>query len=736
MKRNILHRITKGILEDESLEIRNQQPALGASAPCKLPTKKRAERLLAQFTLEEKLRFISGQDKFSVPAIPRLGLPQVWMSDATSGVRGHGPATSYPSAVAMAASWNRSLQHATAKSIGTECRAKGISILLAPGINIARVPTCGRNFEYMGEDPYLAGEMATAYIRGVQSQGVAASVKHYVANNSDYDRHRESSNIDETTLRELYMPAFRKTVIMADTKAVMTAYNPVNGTWMSENRRLISDILKGEWGFEGVVISDWISVYSTADAVNAGLDIEMPQAKWFTTKKLKKELYRGRIAIEEIDDKVRRLLTLGFEIGAYDRQVVERQKAGHSVSLDSLLKKNSRTAQTAAEEAVVLLKNEALLPLNRDKIKSLVVTGRTAADTDTGGGGSSYVKAAEPVSILEGLRAAAGPDCSIEYIEAGKPPYSTSDQNKIEKADAVIFATGFDHVLESEFYDRSWQLPGRESELIMAVKELNSNLAVILTAGGDVCTHPWADEVKAILHSFYLGQNTGRVISDILFGRINPSGRLPFSMSRRWEDISAVEHYHQRPEKISFLRFFGPQGIRGIRAKKQVDYHEGLAVGYRNFDMHHIEPQFPFGHGLSYTRFTYETLQLSEPHLVARQLPHTPDGAVLSVEVGLTNTGSRAGSEVIQIYVSYPEPPSDYPDRPRPPKALRGFEKIHLQPGESKKVRVPIDNRSFFLFNENDGAWHLISGSYTIMCGSSSRDIRLTETLMLSLEAR
>lgn len=737
IKRTILNKITKGLLEDEQLQIVNQYPAVKARAPRKDTTDQRAESMLAKFTLDEKLQFISGQDNFSIPALPRLGLPQVWMGDASSGIRGHGPATSFPSAVAMAATWNRSLIHASAKSIAEECRAKGISILLAPGVNIARVPTCGRNFEYMGEDPYIAGEMATAYIRGLQSREVAATVKHYVANNSDYDRHRESSNIDETTLRELYLPAFRKAVLMADTKALMTAYNPVNGTWMSENRRLIRDILKGEWKFRGAVISDWISVYSTAEAVEAGLDIEMPSARWFTPKKLKKELYRGRISMQQIDAKVHTLLKLGFEIGAYDRPVIDpgKRNSAKKDDLGSLLSNNSKVAQRAAEEAVVLLKNESLLPLNTNHTRTIAVLGRTAEHTDTGGGGSSYVKTDSAVGILDGLRGACGTDCSIEHVKAGRPAFSKADRRKLKNADVVICATGFDHLLESEFYDRSWKLPGREQELILAAQKLNPNVVVILTAGGDLCTDPWIDSVKAVLHSFYLGQNVGRVIADVIFGRINPSGRLPFTMSRRWQDLAAVANYHRTPEKVSFLRFLGPQGVRGIRRKRAIDYKEGLAVGYRNFDMHAIEPRFPFGHGLSYTRFSYVSMELSEPGIPIHQFSDAPDGAMQAVEVVLTNTGIRSGSEVIQVYVSYPVPPSGFPDRARPPKALRGFEKIHLHPGESRRVKVPIDNRTFFLFNENDGKWHLIPGTYTIMCGSSSRDIRLTETIELDSSA-
>lgn len=741
IKRSLLYKITQRILEDVQVEIKDQQPEVSEIAPPGYAAEERAERLLAKFELEEKLRFISGEEQFSIPAIARLGIPQVWMSDATSGVRGHGPATAYPSAVALAATWNRTLIHKTAQCIAGECRVKGVSVLLAPGINIARVPTCGRNFEYMGEDPFLTGEIATAYIRGVQTKGVAATVKHFVANNSDYDRHRESSEIDTTTLRELYLPAFRKTVKVAGTKAVMTAYNPVNGTWMSENRRLVKEILKSEWDFKGVVVSDWISTYSTATAVLSGLDIEMPAARCFTFKKLKRELERGRIHISDIDAKVRALLLLGFEIGAYDRPVIERKEDAKvstrahtpSGSLEPLLRKHSAVARTAAEEAVVLLKNDSLLPLDRTRIKSIVVIGRTAAATDTGGGGSSYVPSENSVSMLAGIRSAAAnsPECTVEYIPSKRPPFSDAERQKIETADAVICATGFDHILESEFYDRSWRLPGHEAALISAAQDLNPRTVVVLTAGGDVCLDPWADSAKAIIHSFYLGENAGSVIADLIFGHVNPSGRLPFTMARQWDDIAATRNYHSAPEKISFRRFFGPQGIRGLRSIKPLHYQEGLAVGYRNFDMHNIKPRFPFGHGLSYTVFSYEALLLTEPRLTCQQLPDQPDGATLAVEVLLTNIGNLAGSEVIQVYVSYPVPPTGYPDRPRPPKALRGFEKVHLQPGESARVKIPIENRAFFLFNAEQENWHVIPGSYTVMCGASSRDIRLTSTVIV-----
>ncbi len=732
----LLHKLTKGMIEDAQIEIPARNYCVNKSVPATLPLAERVEEVLSKLHLNEKLNLLSGKNGFSVPGIPRLGIPAIWMSDATSGIRGHGNSTAFPSAIAMAASWNRDLMYEAAQALAEECRTKGISVLLGPGVNIARVPTCGRNFEYMGEDPFLAGEIATAYIRGLQSKNIAATIKHFVANNSDYDRHRESSNINETVMHELYLPAFRKAIKEADVKVVMTAYNPVNGIWMSEHSLLVRKVLKENWRFQGVVVSDWISTYSTKAAIKAGLDIEMPAAKWFTAAKLKRSLDSDEISIPDIDEKVRALLSLGFWTGAYDNiRHSEHNSSGIAENKEktnaSIQEKSGKLAENMAAESVVLLKNHDLLPLQREKIKNIVLIGRATVHTDTGGGGSSYVKK-QTEDILTGVKKAVDQNsCRVEYLDTKKPPFTHTEKTKIESADVIICATGFDHILESEFYDRSWSLPGHEAELISAAGALNKNMVVVMTAGGDLNTGPWLHAVKAVIHSFYLGQSVGKVIADIIFGEINPSGKLPFTMAKQWNDIASVAHYHRKPDKISFLRFFGPQGVRGLRKIRAVNYQEGLAVGYRHFDMNSIMPQFPFGYGLSYTEFSYDRASLTKKRVHTAQLPNLPQGSLLTAEVQVSNSGDIPGSEVVQVYVSYPVPPADFPYIRRPPKALHGFAKAFIQPGESKTVKIPIENAAFYLYNEKDSQWYTIPGTYRIMIGSDSYDIRLTTIVEL-----
>ncbi|MBF9017864.1 MULTISPECIES: glycoside hydrolase family 3 protein [unclassified Oceanispirochaeta] len=673
----------------------------------------KVESLLSQMTLEEKIGILGGRDNLGINGVERLKIPDIWCTDASAGVRCYNRSTAFPVPLAMAATWSKELNRKTGEAIGEECRGKGVSVLLGPGINIYRVPTNGRNFEYMGEDPFLASELVVPYIQGVQSRGVITTVKHFACNNSDYDRHRMNSEVDERTLQEIYFPAFKAAVQKGGSKSVMCSYNPVNGVYASENKDLLTGVLREDWGFEGFVISDWNCVYSSEGPVKAGLDLEMPYGKYMNSKKLIPLLQKGRITEEMIDSKIRNLMKAFFEIGAYSRERKDPSYNEYEAA-------HSEISLQGAREAIVLLKNRGnILPLNKMKQNKIVLMGFNAGETTTCGGGSCCVKSYDKVNISDGIRSMVSDSVQINSIATEKKSYKLTDEDRmlISDADVVLVSAGFSNVEESECWDRSWELPFQQDRLIKEAAQLNSSTIVLLTAGGGVETESWIEDTAALLHTFYLGQNTGTAIAEVLFGDVNPSGKLPFTMAKKWNDFESTKYYVKKPEAISFLRVVGPQGSNAIRKPWTLKYSEKMMVGYRHFDTAGVEPQFPFGYGLSYTDFAISEAILSKDSI--------KKGEACEISFIVENKGKREGAEVVQLYIHDREA-----SLIRPEKELKGFEKVFLEPGESKKIILPILPE--YLEFYNNGAWSSESGQFTILIGNSSRQIAASLELELT----
>jgi beta-glucosidase len=666
----------------------------------------RARALTALMTVQEKLDYIGGVDSFCVRPLQRLGLPPIWMSDATSGVRGvDAPVTTFMAAVAMAASFNRQLVGAIATAIAQECRSVGVSVLLGPGVNLARVPTCGRNFEYMGEDPYLAGEMASAYAVAAQQAGVIPTIKHYACNNSEYDRHKTDSVVDERTLRELYLKAFSR-VISHGVLGLMTSYNLINGTYASENRHLLEDILRGEWGFDGMVVSDWNSLYSSTEVVKCGVDIEMPCARWMSPKRLKPLLDSKEISIEDIDRKIIHILDTWSRVGVLDRPVNDSSAPIGTASHKNL-------ALQAACEGAVLLKNDgSCLPLDPGKVKHVVVLGRNARELPSGGGGSSYILKNLPNEGLESaLKRLLPPSCTIETLGRSWQ-CSPAARSKVRQADAVVVCTGYDHVYETEAYDRMWDLPWGQSSCIRSASRLNTRTIVILSAGGAMETESWIGFPAAVVHSMYLGECSAQALALLLTGAVNFSGKLPFTIAKHLADYESIKNYPADYSSVSIARIRDGQGDPQVRHIRQERYEEGLLVGYRQFDTQAKEVRFPFGHGLSYTRFTYSDLELE---LSGDQ------GRTVHIRCTVRNDGPLSGAEVVQLYVHAVQPKVF-----RVEQELKGFEKLMLQPGQEAKVGFSLFERDLAYYDVGSSTWKTDAGQYVVRVGSSSRDIRLS----------
>lgn len=670
-----------------------------------LPESVSAEELVGRMTLEEKLSMLTGQHDLAVRGVPRLGIPAVWASDATSGVRCFGRATSFPSGVMLAATWDREQLYRVGSVLADECRAQGVSILLGPGVNIARVPVNGRNFEYFGEDPFLAGDLAVSYIRGVQSGGVIPVIKHLACNNSEYDRHKSNSVVDERTLHELYLPAFEHGVVRGEVQGVMTSYNLVNGTYASEHPGLLREILKEQWGFKGIVLSDWNSLYSTDGVIREGVDVEMPKAKWLTRGKMRRALKRRRITEEMIDRKILNITATFLSTGVYKHPEPEERpldtEENHNISLETAL------------GAVVLLKHEhQVLPL--DVCSQVLLTGRSALETPSGGGGSSYMPLGpESLNLLEGMNR-----------EGLRVAYSRHPADSdLRKSDHVVIATGFDRWLESEAYDRPYRLPEGEEDLILRAAQHCSSVIVLLHAGGDVDTSLWADNVQGILFCGYLGMHRGTAPAMLLSGKANPSGKLPFTMARSLEDYPAMRHYYRKPWEIRFMRILGPQGNTWFRPVHNLEYQERLMVGYRGFDSLDRDVQFPFGHGLSYTDFSLQDVILSRERIpwdaVITSGSRLDGDPIVTVSCTVENTGDRPGAQVIQLYIHEPHPPLQ-----RPEQELKGFEKVYLNPGEQQSVRFQLNSRSFMCYDPDRRDWRVDPGRFDLRVAFSSRDIR------------
>jgi beta-glucosidase len=703
-----------------------------------LPVEARVADLLKRMTLEEKATMLAGSGWMESAPIERLGIPAIKMADGPMGVRSWAGSsavtnsaanpvkvetTSFPSGVDMAATWDTDLVEREGRAIGEEVKALGRDMILGPTVNINRQPLWGRNFEGYGEDPYLAGRMGVAYIKGVQSEGVIPSLKHFAVNNEEFERHRIDVTIDERTLHEIYLPAFKAAVEEAGVWTVMSAYNKVNGVHCGENMVLLSDVLKKEFGFKGFVVSDWGSTYSTAPTVNAGMDLEMPggpamkawlasprtQAAgngdgWLVAEKVLAEVKAGNVTEAAIDDNVSRILRVTFESGIFDHA----HAGGGAVDTPE----QRAVALQGATEGIVLLKNDGgLLPLDAAKIHSIAVIGPNAAVARTGGGGSSLVRPKQAIAPLEGIRVRAGKGVKVNYAlgvgmegedaaedtPEGRAASIKAAAEAAAQADVAILVVGRSNKLESEGFDvKTMDLPAGQDELIEAVEKANPRTVVVLNTGDPVTMTKWIDQTPALLDMWYGGQEGGEALAKILFGDANPSGKLPVTLPKRYEDNPAAANY---PGK-----------------DLEVKYAEGIYVGYRYYDTKNVEPQFPFGYGLSYTTFEYRNLRIG--HGMAADV--TPAVPVTTVMLEVQNTGKRAGAEVVELYIHDGHAKID-----RPAHELKRFQRVELQPGEGKTVAFVLNRADFSYWNPATKAWQVDPGKFEVQVGASSRDIRL-----------
>jgi len=677
----------------------------------------RVEALLGCLTLDEKIRMVHGNTKFSTLGVPRLKIPDRWLTDGPHGIReeispdswepagrSDDYATALPNSLGLAATWNPALALAGGEVLGAEARARRKDILLAPGVNIQRTPLCGRTFEYLGEDPFLAARMAVNYVRGVQSQGVAACVKHLAVNNQEIERNTIDVEIDERTLREIYLPAFQAAVEEAGVWVVMGAYNKLRGQWCSHNDYLLNHVLKGEWKFRGMVVSDWNAVHDTDEAVYNGLDLEMgtemPYEDYFLASPFRAGILTGRYPVEALDEKVRRNLRVMIATGCLDSRPPGALAAP----------RHSAVALRIAEEAIVLLKNEnETIPISLEGVRSIAVIGENAIRCHSKGGFGAGVKVMHEVTGLEGIMHRAAPDADVTYSVGYTADDLRSDPlaravEAARRADVAIVFAGLRRALnlDDESTDRDdLSLPCGQDELIRRVAEANPRTVVVMVSGSPVEMNTWIDSAPAVLQAWYGGMEAGTAIARVLFGDTVPSGKLPCTFPVRLQDIAA--------------QALGPSAYPGRDGK--VTYAEGLMVGYRHFDTAGIEPLFAFGHGLSYTHFKYSDLELK-----------FGEGGFPDVSFELENTGKRAGAEVAQLYIQDIES-----SLPRPVRELKGFVKILLEPGERRRVHLPLDMKAFMFFHPERRGWLAEQGDFRILIGSSSRDLRLTALFHLKV---
>ena len=811
-------------------------PVVGQTARPQTDVEARVDSLLKQLSLEEKVDLLGGVDDFYIREIPHIHLPRLKMSDGPVGVRNYGPSTAV-GGVALAASWDRELAQRVGTILGEDARARGVHFLLGPGVNIYRAPLNGRSFEYFGEDPFLAARTTVGYIRGLQSQGVSATVKHFMGNNSEFDRHNVDSIIDERTMREIYLPAFEAAVKEARVGAMMDSYNLTNGLHLTQSGYFNTDIAKKEWGFQGIMMSDWVATYDAVAAANGGLDLEMPSGKLMNRATLLPAIRSGKVSEATIDDKVRRILRTAIQFGWLDREQTD--------STISLSNADARpVALEASRSGMVLLKNDGLLPLDKGRIKSIAVIGPDAYPAQPVGGGSGEVRPFSAVSFLEGIANDLGSGAKVYYaaglptlnemagrthftteasggqaglkaeffsnadlsgtpgieridqkasydpgatdgmsandlsirwtgyfepstpgdylafvqgpgenggyrlyvdkklvIDDWKQAYAFLSQVKIplqsgphqieldyfvrrgwgktrgnfgivrsedlvspqakavaSHADAVVLAVGFDPSLEGESADRMFALPPGQDELIQQIAAINKNTVVVVTSGGGVDMTAWVDRVPALFQAWYPGQEGGTALAQLIFGEASPSGKLPVTFERRWEDNPAHDTYH-------------PKG-----GDRKVIYSEGVFIGYRGYEKSGVKPLFPFGYGLSYTTFAYKNLAVS---------PASASGDV-ELHFEVTNTGKRAGAEIAQVYVG-----DRHSSVPRPMKELKGFTKVNLEAGETRQATVTLDRRAFSYYDVKKHDWTVEAGDFDVYVARSSAQIELTGKVRL-----
>lgn len=692
------------------------------------------EEIVSGLKLEEKVAMVHAAGLFRNGSVERLGIPSLYMSDGPMGVRNEFPNASWvpvgntddyvtylPSISALACTWNRELAYEEGDVLGKEARGRGKDIILAPGINIVRSPLGGRNFEYMSEDPYLTAQLAVPYIKGVQENDVAACVKHFAVNSQETERLNVDVVIDERAVREIYLPAFEAAVKEGNSYSIMSAYNKLWGLHCSHNKWLLREVLEKEWGYDGVLVSDWSAISDTKLAAEAGMDIEMSVTdnfdEYFFANPLIRAVKEGEIKEELIDEKIRKILKLMYRLNMFS----DERKSGEYNSFES-----RRKTLDIARESVVLLKNEEnLLPLNK-RVKKVAVIGQNANIRHCEGGGSAEVKSLYEVTPLMGIKMLLGGNCEVAYAKGYTHDFNKRkavNEEAIELAknsDVVIFVGGLKHTkedfslfqnalhstkeddmvvnIDSEGNDKTdMKLPYNQDEIINSLLEVNPNTIVVITAGSPVDMSSWADKSKALVNVSYNGMEGGRALAEVLFGDVNPSGKLTVTIPKKLEDSPA-------------------HSIGEFPGEAQVRYDEGIFVGYRYFSTYDVEPQFVFGHGLSYTQFQYDDIKVN--------LTEENEKINATVKFKITNIGEKEGAEVAQVYVNDVESSVK-----RPVIELKGFEKVKLMPGESKEVIVKLDKKSFAFYSDEENAWIVEEGKFNILIGSSSSDIRLEEAI-------
>lgn len=719
-----------GLLVCSALAAQNKKPIY---LDPKASIEDRVEDALSRMTLEEKISMCHAQSKFSSPGVPRLGIPENWATDGPHGIRPevlwdeweqagwtNDSCIAFPALTCLAATWNKDISLLYGKSIGEEARYRNKNILLGPGVNIYRTPLNGRNFEYMGEDPFLASKMVVPYIQGVQGNGVAACVKHYALNNQEIDRHTVNVNVDDRTLYEIYLPAFKAAVQEGKAWAIMGAYNKYKGQWACHNEYLLNDILRDEWKFDGVVVSDWGGVNNTMQAIYNGLDMEFGSwtdglsegesnayDNYYLAKPFLKLVQSGQVKEEEVDKKVRNILRLVF------RTTMNPDRPWGSFGTPE----HAAAARKIAEEGIVLLKNNNnLLPIDIDKTKKILVVGENAIKAMTVGGGSSSLKALYEVSPLDGIKKRIGSKAEVVYARgyvgdaSGSYNGVVSGQDLTENrsaaeliSEAVLLAKDVDVVIfvgglnksdyqDSEGNDRKeLSLPYDQDKLIVELAKANKNLVVVNISGNAVAM-PWVNEVPTIMQSWYNGTESGTALAALLVGDVNPSGKLPFTFPVKLTDNGAHK-------------------LGDYPGNGEVTYNEGIFVGYRWIDKEKIKPLFSFGHGLSYTSFEYGNITASKKDMTADDQ--------ISFTVNIKNTGNRDGAEIVQLYIS-----DKKSSLVRPLKELKGFEKVNLRAGESKDVTFTIDKSALSFFDPAKHDWVAESGDFEALIGASSTDIK------------
>lgn len=650
--------------------------------------REKAASMVKQMTLEEKCALIAGQyDGFHTAAIDRLGIPSVRMADGPQGVRNKTNSTYYPCGISLAASFNREIAHGVGTGIGWDASARGVRIMLCPGVNIYRSPLCGRNFEYYGEDPYLAAETAVQYISGIQEQRVMATIKHFALNNQEYDRHWTASVADERTMNEIYFPSFRAAVEKAAVAAVMTSYNPVNGEHAAESAKLTGKLR--EWGHEGIVMSDWTSTYTTLGCINSELDLEMPEGHVLNYESISELVKNGAVCESQLDTKCIHILQAFIAYGLLDQPMKDESIPENNAP-------SREKAYAAALEGPVLLKNDGILPIKASNKNNIIVLGPNA-DIIPYGGGSGRMDPIEgtTTTLWQGI-ASLG-----KKYKASLMDWNAIDEAALAKASAVILSVGFNYDTEREGHDRSYSLPAGQNELIAKVASINPNVIVVANSGGEFEVAPWLGNVKALLMAWYAGQESGRAIAAIISGAASPSGHLPFTFWGAEDKNPADKWYHKVVPVISKNR-------SNRDPYPHAEYKEGVFVGYRGVEHFGVEPLFPFGYGLSYSQFEFSDGAVA------------PEGDGFRVSFKVKNCGKVVAAEVAQVYVCAGDSKGLHPAH-----ELKGYEKVCLQKGETKTVSVVLPKSAFAHYCPGCHKWVVAPGVRKIQVGSSSASLPL-----------